>query len=63
MNYFIWLRGTRGPEPQLHLIDPRSLNSWKILETSIIAIVELKVWERDYTLAQAIAAYPCPVVA
>lgn len=61
MNFFVWIRGLRGPEPQLHLLDPRSLLSWKTLEDSVIGIVQLKEHERDYTLAQAIAAYPCPV--
>lgn len=63
MNYLVWLRGLRGSEPQLHLLDPRQSIDWTAREASVIAIIELKEYERDYTLAQAAAAYPCPEAA
>jgi hypothetical protein len=60
MNYFVWLRGLRGPEPQLHLNNPRQSIHWPEMESRVIGIVALKDHERGYTLAQAVAVYPCP---
>lgn len=60
MNFFVWIRGLRGPEPQLHLRNPQESIDWKVMEDNVIGIVKLKEHEHDYTLAQAVAAYPCP---
>jgi hypothetical protein len=60
VNYLVWIRGLRGPEAQLQLLDPRSSIDWKTREGSTIAIFKLKDYEHDLTLDQAIAAYPCP---
>lgn len=64
MNFIVWSRGSKGhPTAALHLLDPRNLMSWKEQEQSAIAVIPLLEHERDYTLAQAVAAHPCPVVA
>jgi hypothetical protein len=62
MNYLCWWRGLKGPYAALHLLDPRSMMSWKEQEDRCIAIVTLKEDEQNLTLDQAVAKYPCPMV-
>lgn len=64
MNFLCWWRGLRGPYAALHLLDPRSMMSWKEQDDQrCIRVITLPENERNLTLDEAITKYPCPELA
>lgn len=58
-----WVRGTRGPSPQLHLRNPMESIDWQTMQSKIISIVELPEHERELDLDTVAKAHPCPEAA
>lgn len=62
MNFLVWRKGLRGPEASIDLMDPRTMNDWKLIEQSMIQIVPLSGAEREFSLASLVVLHPCPEV-
>lgn len=60
MNFLVWRRGFAGPTASLDLMDPRQSVDWPLLQQQIITIITLPPAQQNFTLAEAIAAHPCP---
>lgn len=63
MNFLVWRRGLRGPVASIDLLDPRTMNDWKLIEQTMIQIVPLAGAEREMSLDSLIVLHPCPEVA
>lgn len=62
LNFLVWVRGTRGPSPQLHLRNPQESIDWNATQSSVISIIELPEDERLLSLDEAARRHPCPEV-